>query len=212
MKNIVLIFVLFFCTYNVFGQSNSEEINKSVVKNIVLINKNPWEVLMTKNGDILAKLKSKPNYLKGYETSSENYTPITPAYEKSVVVAKKKEYAPVSNESVSKVETKVSNDKVSPIDEDRLQVTFNLGSALLSSDDITLLNKIAAELDADRNLKYNVFGFNSEPEYRFYILSKRRMDAVLSYLNVKGVDIDKQIIVNSAVKGKNNKIVFAPLR
>ena len=212
MKNIVLIFVLFFCTYNVFGQSNSEEINKSVVKNVVLINTNPWEVLMTKNGDILAKLKNKPNYLKGYETTSKNHTPITPVYENAVVVAKKKESILASDATVSKVETKVVNDKVLFLDEDRLQVTFKLGSALLSSKEIAFLNKIAAKLDADRNLKYNVFGFSSEPEYRFYILSKRRMNAVLSYLKVKGVDVDKQIIVNSAVKGKNNKIVFAPLR
>ena len=167
---------------------------------------------MTKNGDILAKLKNKPDYLRGYEAGSEKSTPVTPVYKNTVDIATADEYTAVSNETVSKVDTKVINDNISLDHEDRLQVSFKLGSALLSSDDIALLNKIAAELNADRDMKYNAFGFNSEPEYRFYILSKRRLDAVLSYLKVKGVDIDKQIIVNSAVKGKNNKIVFAPVK
>ncbi len=207
MKNIVLIFILFFCTYNVFGQSNSEEINKNVVKNVILINTNPWEVLMSRNGDILAKLKNMPNYLKTYETGSTKSTPITPV-NNDVAVVRKKESIPADDVSSSKV----INNKVSPVVQNKLQVTFKLGSALLSSEGITFLNKIVSELNIDRSLKYNIFGFNSEPEYRFYILSKRRMNAVLSYLKVKGVDIDKQIIVNSTVKAKNNKIVFAPVR
>ncbi len=212
MKNIVLIFVLFFCTHSLFSQTNSQKVNENVVKNVVLINKNPWEVLMTKNGDILAKLKDVPDYLIGFEKDSDLNIAKEMNGEKPQIVLSKPVVTATETKSASKERVISNEDFNSKMSDDRLEVVFNLGSALLNSNQISLLNEISKQLVSNRNLKYNIFGFNSEPEYRFYILSKRRMDAVLSYLKVKGVDIDNQIIVNSSVKGKNNKIVFAPTR
>jgi len=208
MKNIMLIFVLFFCMQSLSAQSNSQKVSKDVVKNVVLINKNPWEVLMTRNGDILAKLKDIPDYLKGVEENPNEPVVDNPSYPKTIVKS-----TPVTVSEPQINDEVLLNEMNRPDTPDfkdtKLEVVFNLGSALLTSKQINLLNSISSRLIADKSLRFNLFGFNSEPEYRFYILSKRRMDAVLSYLKVKGVDIDNQIIVNSSVKGKNNKIVFA---
>jgi len=208
MKNIMLIFVLFFCILSLSAQSNSQKVSKDVVKNVVLINKNPWEVLMTRNGDILAKLKDIPDYLKGVEDNPDAPVADNLSYPKTIVKS-----TPVTVSEPKINDEVLLNEMDRPdtpdFEDTKLEVVFNLGSALLTSKQINLLNSISSRLIADKSLKFNLFGFNSEPEYRFYILSKRRMDAVLSYLKVKGVDIDNQIIVNSSVKGKNNKIVFA---
>jgi len=213
MKNIMLIFVLFFCVLSLSAQSNSQKVSKDVVKNVVLINKNPWEVLMTKNGDILAKLKDIPDYLKGVEENPIAPVAANPLYTETIVKSTLVTVSkPNSNDVAVLKENKINRPDTPDIKDARLEVVFNLGSALLTSNQINLLNSISSRLIADKSLKFNLFGFNSEPEYRFYILSKRRMDAVLSYLKVKGVDIDNQIIINSSVKGKNNKIVFAKAR
>jgi len=215
MKNIMLIFVLFFCMQGLSAQSNSQKVSKDVVKNVVLINKSPWEVLMTRNGDILAKLKDIPDYLKGFEENPNAPVVDNLSYPETIVKSTPvtiSELRSNPRDVAIPGENEMKRPDTPDFEDTRLEVVFNLGSALLTSNQINFLNSISSRLIADKSLKFNLFGFNSEPEYRFYILSKRRMDAVLSYLKVKGVDIDKQIIVNSSIKGKNNKIVFAQAR
>lgn len=213
MKNIILIFVLFVYAFNLSAQTNSEKINNNVVKNIVLINKMPWEVLMSKNGDILAKLKDIPEYLKGYEKSTPlNEIKPTPIKEKTVIASSevKTEVYKTYKETPSNI--KKANHEESKYDSERLEVGFSLGSALLRDKQISFLNGIADRLNSDPNLTFKLFSFNREPDYRYYILSRRRVEAVLGYLKVKGVNINDQIIVKSTVKGKNNKIVFGVSR
>jgi len=202
MKNIMLIFVLSLCALQMTAQSNSESVKNSVVKNVVLLNESPWEVLMSKNGDILAKLKSKPEYLKGYEQGAKS--PIrSKDINSDVQIVKVAPKPEVEN-------TLISRDVA--INNSHKEIVFKVGSALLSNKDINFLNGIAAELKNNPNTKIKLFSFGSEPSYRFYILSKRRLDAVLGYLKIKGVDIDNQIVVGSKVKGVSNKIVFSDLK
>lgn len=204
MKNIILFFLLFIFASNAIGQSNSENVDNDVVKKVILIETNPWEVLMSLNGDVLAKLKHKPNYLKGYDADWKKTEEFSNSNLVKVVPTKKEKVALASKETL-----KFSD---APMKSEVKEIFFSTGSALLRSNEIALLNNIALKLKENRILKYKLFGFNSEPDYRFHILAKRRMDAVLGYLKIKGVDINRQIIVGSSVNGENNKVVFAEMK
>ncbi len=183
-----------------FAQSNSQDIDKNVVRNVILINSAPWEVLMSKNGDILAKLTYLPDYLKGYDVDwkeNTNYEPDIPVASNinslnQLKTFKKKEGV-ISNSGINKVK----------------EIYFRVGSALLSNNAINDLNIIAQKLNNNKDSVLRLFGFINEPESRSSILGKRRMDAVIAYLKIKGVNIDSQIKRGNSVKGKNNKIVFA---
>ena len=206
MKNIVIVFIVILFAVTLSAQSNSEKIDRSVVKNVVLINTNPWEVLMSKNGDVLAKIQHLPNFLKGYEKSEIKVEDVVIKEELKIVKA---ETTPVVNAGFVKNIVEVSMEE-SP--QDIKEVFFNVGSALMRFSQISLLDEIAVSLNENKNLKFKLYGFSNEPEYRSHILSKRRFDAVLAYLKIKAVDIDKQIIVGSSVSGENNKIVFIEIR
>jgi outer membrane protein OmpA-like peptidoglycan-associated protein len=198
MKNIVKIIGLLFFVINLSAQSNSEQINKNVIKNVILINTSPWEVLMSKNGDILAKLQYLPDYLKGYDVDWKTDSNIEIKNKPVAKVELKKEKTPLVKEP------KINNTPENSYKE----IYFSTGSALLKSSQISQLNEIALKLTSNKNNIMKLYGFNSEPDYRSRILSKRRMDAVLAYLKIKGVNIDDQIIVGNTVNGQNNKIVF----
>ncbi len=200
MKNIVKIFAIMLLAINVFSQTNSSDIDKNVVKNVVLINSSPWEVLMSKNGDILAKLTYLPDYLKGYDVDWKEDT----NYEPEIPLANKLNYKK-QNLVLNKKEQKIDKTGINKIKE----IYFSVGSALLSNRAIKDLNKIAESLNNNRKQTLRLFGFVNEPDSRYSILGKRRMDAVIAYLKIKGVNIDTQIIRGNNVKGQNNKIVFA---
>jgi outer membrane protein OmpA-like peptidoglycan-associated protein len=200
MKNIVKIFIIMLLGANMFAQTNSQDIDKDVVKNVVLINSAPWEVLMSKNGDILAKLTYLPDYLKGYDIDWKNNTNFEPAIPLANNTNHKKQ--------IKALEKRYQNVDLSGLDKIK-EIYFSVGSALLSNKAINDLNNIALELNSNKNKVLRLFGFIHEPESRYSILGRRRMDAVIAYLKIKGVDIDNQIIRGNNVKGENNKIVFA---
>lgn len=206
MKNIILFNLLFFLAFNAIGQSNTEKIDKDVVKNVILIETNPWEVLMSKNGDVLAKLKHKPNYLKGYDTDWKKNNIVV--NENTAIV----KVEPPKKEKITLETKEILKFSDTPLKSEIKEVFFKTGSALLRSNEITFLNAIALNLTQNKSMKYKLFGFNSEPDYRFHILAKRRMDAVMAYLKVKGVDLNNQIVIGSSVNGENNKIVFAEMK
>ena len=200
MKNIVVMIILLLLGVNVFSQTNSQDIEKDVIKNVVLINSSPWEVLMSKNGDILAKLTYLPDFLKGYDIDwkeDTNFEPNIPL----VKNVKSQNHV----EAQGKKEQKFSKTGVNKIKE----IYFNVGSALLSNKAIADLNNLAQDLNNNRDNVLRLFGFINEPESRSSILGRRRMDAVIAYLKIKGVNIDTQIKRGNNVKGRNNKIVFA---
>ena len=200
MKNIVKIFAVMLMAANMFSQTVKNDIDKNVVKNVVLINSAPWEVLMSKNGDILAKLNYLPDFLKGYDVDWQEDT----NYEPDIPIAGKldsKKQSVALNSHVSKV----NNTGINKIQE----VYFSVGSALLSNGAIRQLNQIANTLINDKNKTMRLFGFVNEPDSRYSILGKRRMDAVIAYLRIKGVDVDTQVKRGNNVKGQNNKIVLA---
>ena len=200
MKNIVKIFAIMLFAANMFSQTVGGDIDENVVKNVVLINSAPWEVLMSKNGDILSKLTYLPDFLKGYDIDWQedtNYEPDIPVANKlnsqKQIFAANKEVEKVSNTGINKVQ----------------EVYFSVGSALLSNGAIRKLNEVAETLNNDKNKTMRLFGFVNEPDSRYSILGKRRMDAVIAYLRIKGVDVDTQVKRGNNVKGQNNKIVLA---
>ena len=185
--------MLFVLTLN--AQTDTKIIEKNVVQNVVLINSMPWEVLMSRDGDILAKLKYLPDFLKGYDVNWEkdtNYEPPVPIVNKAV-----------QNNDVANWQNNFNQDnKIS-------EIYFHVGSALLKNKQIHELNVLAQKLNSNPSLVFRLFGFVHEPETRASILGKRRMDAVIAYLRIKGVDVDRQVIRGNVVNGQNNKIVFA---
>ena len=159
---------------------------------------------MSQNGDVLAKLKHKPNYLKGHDAEWKKI--------KTVSNSNIAKVAPPKKEKIVLEPKEVLRFSDAPLKSEVQEVFFGTGSALLRSNEITFLNNIALKITQNKNLKYKLFGFNSEPDYRFHILAKRRMDAIMGYLKIKGVDLNKQIVVGSSVNGENNKVVFAEMK
>ncbi len=176
------------------AQVTTSKIDKNIVQNVVLINSMPWEVLMSKDGEILAKLKYLPNYLKGYDLNWEKDTNFEPPI-------------PVKVQAQKTMHSDIQNDFVNSAKNS--EIFFHVGSALLKSKQIQQLNELAQQLNSNPSMVVRLFGFTHEPETRSSILGKRRMDAVKAYLKIKGVDVDRQIVRGSNVEGENNKIVFA---
>ena len=195
MKKIIEVFVLVLFVLTMNAQEDVGKNDKNVVQNVVLINSMPWEVLMSKGGDILAKLKYLPDFLKGYDVNWEkdtNYEPPVPIVNKQV-----------QNNNTFNRQNDFNKENKFP------EIYFQVGSALLKNKQIQELNELAQKLISNPSLVYRLFGFVHEPETRASILGKRRMDAVMAYLRVKGVNVDRQVIRDNVVNGQNNKIVFA---
>lgn len=204
MKKIILL-AAFVCIFiQAKAQHSTDNSKGKLINNIVLINRSPWQVVMNRQGEILSKLSHKPRYLDGYEEKndessyanrqSNNYT--TPNY--SVL----EEHPP----------KKFKNSSFVPVSEREIEVNFKMGSATIVEGQIAQLDIIAQNLKDNPNKKFKIFSFNNEPVSKAYILAKRRLDVVLKYLSIKGINTDKRLIQgNENIRGQNNKIVFLPV-
>ncbi len=203
MKKIILSAVLVCFFVQTQAQSEVNSLNRELINNIILINSSPWQVLMDSQGDILSKLSQKQRYLEGYE--QDFYILQNQDREDSNFVSQ--DY---SGEVASPTSFQEVKNKVFLAESERdLEVNFKKGSATIIESDIRVLNIIAKDLQNNPSKKFKVFSFNNEPVNRYYILSQRRLDAVLKYLSIRGVDTQSQLIlVNSSVRGQSNKIVF----
>ncbi|MGE5354746.1 MAG: hypothetical protein ACM3PT_00770 [Deltaproteobacteria bacterium] len=198
MKKVLVLLLLLSFGYYGFSQSNSEKVKNNVFKRVILIDAVPTEVLMNRNGDILAKLNVLPDYLKKFE-SQDSIIDISNV---------KIEEAPVteSNTIIASAETN-SPDFISK-ENPELEIKFKGGTAYIDPPQIQILNNIISKLNSGLIQNVRLYGFVNEPAYRSSILSQRRMEAVLAYMKVKGVDIDTKVVVGSSVSAMNNKIVF----
>jgi len=179
-----------------------------IIRDVVLLNIEPYEVLMTEKGDILSKIRSIPDYLTS---------------DKVIKKESNKSEIAISHDVASKEETKAENiltsytkkekRTISPvinneIRRDYFEVEFIQGTATLTSKAISTLNELASILKSNRQQSVQIFGFQNESPQIASLLSKRRRDACVAYLKIKGVKTRDQLSLGSITRGTNNKIVF----
>jgi hypothetical protein len=200
-KVLVLLLLLNICAFG-YSQTNSDKVKNNVFKRVILIDAVPTEVLMNRNGDILAKLNVLPDYLKAYETQ-DSLIDISNVKSEDISLA---ESNIIADNSLSVIEApkETLNFKSSS----NLEIKFKGGTAYIDPPQIQILNDMIYQLNSGGISAIKLFGFVNEPDYRSGILSQRRMEAILAYMKVKGVDIDNKVIVGNSVNGQNNKIVF----
>jgi len=183
---LLAIVLVFISNVALLGQRKNVKNDTETIRKVVLLNSTPWEVLMNRDGEILAKLHYLPNYFSN----------------KNIGYDKRKMYSYVQNASNRK-------DEITDADIKGFgDIYFLPGSALLRKKQINILNKLAEILKRDRNKKIVLLGFTNEPVMIASVLGKRRMDAVITYLKIKGVDIANQVERGSTAKGVNNKIAY----
>jgi hypothetical protein len=202
MKKVLVVLLLLNVCYYGYSQTNSDKLKNNVFKRVILIDAVPTEVLMNRNGDILAKLNVLPDYLKAYETQ-DSVIDISNVRIEDITLG---ETSLIADNHVVFAEAPKEN--LSFNDNSNLEIKFKGGTAYIDPPQIQILNSMINELTLGRTKAIKLFGFVNEPDYRSAILSQRRMEAILAYMKVKGVDIDSKVIVGSSVSGQNNKIVF----
>jgi hypothetical protein len=206
MKKVIVLLLLLSACYIGNSQSNSDRLKNNVVKKIILIDQVPTEVLMNKNGDILAKLNVLPDYLKKYEVQD------------SVIDISnvKVESTEILNTTIVANETSASSgifETSNPVNSDlnssnNQEIKFKIGTAFIDPSQISILNDLINQINNGLISNIKLYGFINEPVYRSAILSQRRMEAILAYMKVKGVDIDNSVVIGNSVNGQNNKIVL----
>lgn len=184
-----------------------------VIKDVVLLNVEPYEVLMTDEGDIIAKIRHLPNYLITPDVIQQQRvnTEIASREPKREIpgnVKKVEEKSNISDSSeVALTEPSVYSPTINKA-KGHYEVNFVKGTATLSNEAISILNDLAQVLKQNPDRKIQVFGFKNESPIIASLLSKRRQDACIAYLRIKGVNIDQQVRKGSVTDGVSNKIVF----
>lgn len=206
MKKVIVILLLLSVWHIGHSQTNSDRLKNNVVKKIILIDQVPTEVLMNKNGDILAKLNVLPDYLKKYEVQDSVIDISNVKVENSevlntAIVANETPNTPIIAETAAPVNYEM-NSSINP------EIKFKNGTAFIDPSQIGILNNLIVQINSGLISNVKLYGFINEPVYRSSILSQRRIEAILAYMKVKGVDIDSRVIVGNSVNGQNNKIVM----
>ena len=206
MIHTALIFTLLY-SVNLFAQE------QRVIRDVVLLNVEPYEVLMTTNGDILSRIRHLPDYLKSLETIERQFvnTELASREAKREIPGEINTQKATQNEEP---QNQVNNIEVVPFTAEAIpktghyEVIFSKGTATLTSKAIQTLNLLAEELKQNPDQRIQVFGFKNESPMVASLLAKRRQDACVAYLRIKGVDVENQVSKGSVTQGTSNKIVF----
>ena len=210
MKQLMIYTTLIFtllCSVNLFAQQ------QRVIKDGVLLNVEPYEVLMTPNGDILSKIRHLPDYLKSLEKIERQFVNTELASRE----VKREVPGTINTKELTSDEVtqdKLNENEVVPFAAEAIpktghyEVIFSKGTATLTSLALNTLNKLAEELKQNPDQRIQVFGFKNESPMVASLLAKRRQDACVAYLRIKGVDVDNQVSKGSVTQGTSNKIVF----
>lgn len=207
MKKVLFALLLFSAISVTYSQSNSDQVNKNIIKKVILIDNAPYEVLMNSNGDIVAKLSYLPDYLKAFEEGTITLDSLNELEDSDNL--KKIDLTDIHSEvAIQTTNTKLDS-KSETLIGDKVDITFKGSTALLESEQIKILNDVIVNLKSGNIKSIKLFGFVNEPEYRSAILSERRMQAIMAYLKIKGIDIDKMVQNQNTVEAHNNKVVIA---
>lgn len=192
-------------------QLNAQQ--QRVIKDVVLLNVEPYEVLMTEEGNIITKVRHLPNYLNSLELIEDQKVEtgiVARSSEERIIPGEvalvKEKYSPETRSDDQDIP--VIDKPAAPLFEDHYEVSFTKGTATLSDRAITTLNELANILNQNPEQKIQVFGFKNEEPMVASLLAKRRQDACIAYLRIKGVNIESQITKGSVTDGTSNKIVF----
>jgi len=188
--------------------------DQRVIRDVILLDRQPFEVLMSENGDILSKIRHLPDYLRSPELVPKQVTRSDePLAEKTPRVKPQEIEDSPEQSSVPLVKLQPARQIVAPVTaqgefKEYYEINFTAETATLSSTAISTLNELAIILNANPSQRVQVFGFQNESPLIAMLLSKRRRDACIAYLKIKGVRVDKQITRGSITQGVTNKIVF----
>jgi len=205
MKTIFLglnLFVFLLASYSMTAQ------HQRTIRDVVLLNVEPFEVLMTENGEIITKIRHIPNYLnlekKIQALSIKSEIALNPKVESQKEVIAADIVSPFKKIEKRVVSQTVPNGNF----KEYYEIEFTPGTATLSSRAIASLNELATVLQSNPDRKVQIFGFQNEAPLLASLLSKRRRDGCVAYLKIKGVNTREQLRLGSITKGANNKIVF----
>jgi hypothetical protein len=205
MNKLIMYVCLVFASLVVVDASAQRQ---RVIRDVVLLDREPYEVLMSENGDIISRIMHLPNYLTSAGFIEQQVTSDEPLVKSNEQKVDEINQDLAKNIIVPKNARVVKPVTKSPEYKDYYEIEFAQGTATLSAKSIAILNELAKMLHANPNQKVQVFGFQNESPIIALLLSKRRRDACIAYLKIKGVRIDRQISKGSITEGANNKIVF----
>ncbi|HAQ37315.1 MAG TPA: hypothetical protein PLU49_07560 [Saprospiraceae bacterium] len=187
--------------------------SQKVIQDVILIDIQPFEVRMTEDGNIIDTLKYLPDYFKEYETRKEKKQN---AREPLFIAAQgnepKVQDTPIPEvkvnikELVSIAET--ADFQVQTDFPDQYNVFFDQGKATLTYEGIAVLDQLAAHLLSQPQISVIAITFFYEPVTIAQLLSQRRRDACVSYLKIKGVNVDEQVVKGSISQSQVNKVYF----
>ena len=202
----IRILLVAFALYIAMPGTNAQD--NRVIRDVILLNVQPYEVLMTKEGDVVAKIRHIPNYLtSGEKVKPASVNPSLAAGTETRPVEPEEQGTQVSDRD-DPSHPYASNGQDMLPKFDYFEVIFSKGTATLSAESLSTLNELATMLKANPGKMVQMFGFQNETPLVATLLSKRRQDACVAYLKIKGVQVSKQVLPGNVTEGTNNKIVF----
>lgn len=189
--------------------------SQKIIQDVILIDIEPYEVRMTEDGKILDRINYLPDYFKDYEARrGKNY--VVPASniiaaqpleteEFRVVDPPIPEVKVTIKETVELEEQAVFVEKSFP---NQYNVFFDQGKATLSNDGIKVLDLLAEHMLSQPDVNVIAITFFYEPVSIAQLLSQRRREACISYLKIKGVDVDEHVVKGSISQSQVNKVYF----
>jgi outer membrane protein OmpA-like peptidoglycan-associated protein len=188
---------------------------QKIIQDVILIDIEPYEVRMTEDGKILDRINYLPNYFKDYE-AKKGKTYMLP--ESNIIVAQSlgKEELPSEDPPIPEVKVNIKEtielEKQEVVVEksfpNQYNVFFEQGKATLSNDGINVLDQLAEHMLSQPDVNVIAITFFYEPVTIAQLLSQRRREACISYLKIKGVDVDEHVVKGSISQSQVNKVYF----
>jgi len=194
MNKLILVLALVISIGSLFAQVKDHSEYPGSMKKVILIDTVATEVILNKNGDILAIIRTIPDYFDNNKFAEE----ITMGVE----IADISSGDIITAERDAQKASRHSNPLIN------FEISFKSKTAYIDPLQIAYLDHIIADLNSGRIDKVRLFSFVNEPYHLARLLVERRLEAVTTYMKIKGIDVDSRVIIENAVEGKSNKIVF----
>lgn len=195
MNKLFLVLVLAFSIASVFAQVRDYKEYPESMRKIILIDTVATEVILNKNGDILAIIKTIPDYFDNDVRFAEQIT------------------TGIDTEDISAgdiISAEIDAEKAempsNPLID--FEISFKSKTAYIDPLQIVYLDRIVANIHSGKINKVRLFSFVNEPYHLARLLSERRLEAVTTYMKIKGIDVENRVVIENTIEGKSNKIVF----
>lgn len=194
MNRLILVLVMVVSIVSVYAQVKDYSEYPESMRKIILIDTVATEVILNKNGDILAVIRTIPDYFENNKFPDEIMTDVETGDISSIDI--------IAAEKDAQMATRPSNPLIN------FEVNFKAKTAYIDPLQIAYLDHIIADLNSGRIHKVRLFSFVNEPYHLARLLTERRLEAVTTYMKIKGVDVENRVIIENTVEGRSNKIVF----